>query len=91
MAQGIYNVPPLMTAEDFQNDSANIDELSVMMYVTVLATQLNKRRQQRFNRQSLVMMGGKEPTVTKEPMAMRIYFEGMPDFEFKMLKIAPGT
>ena len=43
MAQSIYNVPPMIMAEDFANDAANIDELSVIMYVTVLAIQLNKR------------------------------------------------
>eukprot|EP01094_Clydonella_sp_ATCC50884_P016483 TRINITY_DN2737_c0_g1_i2.p1 TRINITY_DN2737_c0_g1~~TRINITY_DN2737_c0_g1_i2.p1 ORF type:complete len:537 (+),score=98.04 TRINITY_DN2737_c0_g1_i2:95-1612(+) len=90
MAHGLYNVPPLMQASDF-DDISSVDEWTVNLYVTVLATELNKKRQQRFSRQALVAMGASpDAGVPEGPVPMKIFFEGNADFDSKMYKLQPG-
>lgn len=92
MAHGIYSVPPLFSADDF-DDVSQVDEWTITLYVTVLATELNKKLQQRFSRQALVNLskgGDAAATSSGGPELIKIFFEGNPDFDSKMFKLERG-
>ena len=80
-----FRIPPLLTIEDWM-DRDKLDEVSVIVYLVVLATCLRELKQQKANRSSQVSLG----TAAGKGAPTRLYFEGLPDVQNKIFMLQPN-
>lgn len=81
-----FRIPPLLTIEDWM-DREKLDEVSVIVYLVVLATCLRELKQQKASRSSKVSLGS---AAAGKGTPTRLYFEGLPDVQNKIFMLQPN-